>query len=119
MLAEKRIHESTMGMTDMSHRSRFNTSELREASKSLIQQPSSFSILSSNANITQTDKESKRLEDLKNHLRTVKEPLHIVIKSKPRRRGIDSQRGSKYRGVSKNGKKWQVSLLLYFSKFNA
>lgn len=47
---------------------------------------------------------------LKEWLKNVAEPRKIVIVAKPKRVGIESQRGSKYRGVSKNGKKWQVSI---------
>jgi hypothetical protein len=35
----------------------------------------------------------------------------IIIKSRPKKHLIQTERGSKYRGVSKNGKKWQVSWL--------
>ena len=32
-----------------------------------------------------------------------------MIKSRPKKHMMRTERGSKYRGVSKNGKKWQVS----------
>ena len=36
-------------------------------------------------------------------------PTQVIIKSRPKKHLVQTQRGSKYRGVSKNGKKWQVS----------
>jgi hypothetical protein len=33
-----------------------------------------------------------------------------LIKAKPKKHITETERGSKYRGVSKNGKKWQVSI---------
>ena len=74
---------------------------------------SSFSMLSSFTNPPSiqvpVQGESKKLQELREIMKKTENPNQIVIKNKPRIRGMESQRGSKYRGVSKNGKKWQVS----------
>ena len=44
----------------------------------------------------------------------------IMIKSRPKKHMMRTERGSKYRGVSKNGKKWQVSknTINYYQRVN-
>ena len=108
---KKSRFDSTLGINETSCRSPRTDTEMREQSK-MSQQQSYFSLYSSYCNIVQSEKEQKRLEDLKAHVAKITNPSQIVIKKKPRRRGLESQRGSKYRGVSKNGKKWQVQVQL-------
>ena len=55
-------------------------------------------------------KETVRYQELKEILAKTESENTVMIKSKPKKRLIQTERGSKYRGVSKNGKKWQVSL---------
>lgn len=51
-----------------------------------------------------------RRKELENALKRAKSDLDIVIASKRKKKLSKSTRGSNFRGVSKNGKKWQVSL---------
>ena len=54
--------------------------------------------------------ETPRFKQLRTAIKNNKEGLDfIMIAAKPKRRLAKTERGSKYRGVSKNGKKWQVS----------
>ena len=50
-----------------------------------------------------------RLEEVREALSKVSDRNSIVIVARPKNNQITTERGSKYRGVSKNGKKWQVS----------
>ena len=54
-------------------------------------------------------KETVRYQELKEILAKTESENAVMIKSRPKKRLIQTERGSKYRGVSKNGKKWQVS----------
>ena len=49
-----------------------------------------------------------RRKELENALKKAKGDNEIVIQSRLKRKLSKSTRGSAYRGVSKNGKKWQV-----------
>lgn len=40
----------------------------------------------------------------------------IMIRHEPKKQIQKTGRGSKYRGVSKNGKKWQVSCTIHFNR---
>ena len=53
-----------------------------------------------------------RRKELENALRKAQSDSEIIISSKLKRKISKSSRGSNFRGVSKNGKKWQV----YFKK---
>ena len=52
---------------------------------------------------------SEKLDELRQILAETELDSHLVIVARPKKRGVETERGSKYRGVSKNGKKWQVS----------
>ena len=58
-----------------------------------------------------------RRKELENALKKAKAESEIVIQSRLKRKLSKSTRGSAYRGVSKNGKKWQVSNFLYNNLF--
>ena len=67
------------------------------------------------------------LEELKQALRQVNDESRTVLIAKPKSQISKSARGSIYRGVSKNGRKWQVRLRqnvksetksYYFVRFN-
>jgi len=52
-----------------------------------------------------------RRKELENALKRAKQDSEIVIQSRLKRKQSKSTRGSAFRGVSKNGKKWQVRIL--------
>ena len=52
--------------------------------------------------------ETARLLELRQSIERTENPSATLIKSRPKKRRSVTQRGSKYRGVSKNGRKWQV-----------
>ena len=62
---------------------------------------------------------TERYQDLLRVLGETKDNDTVVIKARPKARGVVSVRGSKYRGVSKNGKKWQVSLSYIISIYSS
>jgi len=60
-----------------------------------------------------------RLQEIHSSLEKISNPSTIVIKAVPRA-FTGSKRGSNFRGVSVNGKKWQVCTLsfsFYFTKY--
>lgn len=67
-----------------------------------------------------------RLKEFKDILEAVGIGHQVLIKRKPKFDPSDdvfevrqhSNRGSKYRGVSRNGKKWQVSTILLMRRYN-
>lgn len=54
--------------------------------------------------------ETKMLYELKQYLGTIESDCVVIISAKRKKQNPRTERGSKYRGVSKNGRKWQVSL---------
>lgn len=52
---------------------------------------------------------TERLRELKERLKGTEADSAVFLVAKPKTIRFTTQRGSKYRGVSKNGKKWQVS----------
>jgi hypothetical protein len=62
----------------------------------------------------------ERLKEMKELLQVVSVGSHLMIKKKPKfdpeedmfDLRANSKRGSQFRGVSRNGKKWQVSAIL-------
>ena len=50
-----------------------------------------------------------RFTELQEVMQKTASEATVMIKSRPKKRQMETERGSKYRGVSKNGKKWQVS----------
>ena len=54
-----------------------------------------------------------RRKELENALKKAKTDSDVIITSRLKRKLSKSTRGSSYRGVSKNGKKWQVTLISY------
>eukprot|EP00347_Sterkiella_histriomuscorum_P007175 403349972 len=61
---------------------------------------------------------NKRRESLLASLEQLEEDVQLVVKSKQKSLYLQtrSQRGSKFRGVSKNGKKWQVMIVKGIAK---
>ena len=55
-----------------------------------------------------------RRKELESALKKTKSDSDVVIQSRLKRKISKSTRGSAFRGVSKNGKKWQVSAYLLF-----
>ena len=53
--------------------------------------------------------ETTRFKELQALIQSVQSEAVTLIRAKPKKRQCETDRGSKYRGVSKNGKKWQVS----------
>lgn len=72
-------------------------------------------VATNNNNNSQQFELSEHLEETTRFLQLLEEiqrtanPSDVVIRARPKKTYVDSARGSKYRGVSKNGKKWQVS----------
>lgn len=50
-----------------------------------------------------------RRKELDNALKKAKSDSDVIISSRLKKKLSKSTRGSQYRGVSKNGKKWQVT----------
>ena len=86
----------------------------KEAAKALSvpQQSIRKTVASTTVTATNLMPETARLTELMKLVRQTKNESSIVIKAKPKKRQIATERGSKYRGVSKNGKKWQVSTIV-------
>ena len=61
--------------------------------------------------------ETVRYQELKEIIARTDSNNTIMIVSRPKKRLIQTERGSKYRGVSKNGKKWQVRIDLMYYNF--
>lgn len=56
-----------------------------------------------------------RFQELQEVMQKTTSDAVVMIKSRPKKHLMRTERGSKYRGVSKNGKKWQVSALTVFT----
>ena len=66
--------------------------------------------LSPQMQITQILAKSRR-QELLNALNNALKDYELIIKTRIKMKELKSQRGSTYRGVSRNGQKWQVQLL--------
>ena len=51
---------------------------------------------------------------MKTSLMSVVNDDEVVLRAKPKQQISKSARGSIYRGVSKNGRKWQVSIIQFY-----
>jgi len=60
---------------------------------------------------------SSAVVELVNFLATIENNSSVILHKRKKKRSTHSNRGSEYRGVSRNGRKWQVSIVLKSSGY--